>query len=190
MKQIRYNVFETNSSSSHSLVIKKNNDIYTGELLKRYVNEYGELTFFGDDPFYFGRYPFEILYSQIDKTRYMIALYGLKKVSKVIKEICPDFKYFVYNKMERDDLERYGEINYRYHSTEKDDMVGEIDHQSCDVVLSYMERNNISIKDIILNDKYVIIVDGDEYDVFGTFKESNLLNIDGIEEIISIYGKE
>lgn len=69
-RQIRRNVFETNSSSMHSLTVMKRNDKYTSEEIKKDIylsddKETGEKecvwNIWNDDDLYFGRSPFRVL---------------------------------------------------------------------------------------------------------------------------------
>ena len=50
------------------------------------------------------------------------------------------------------------------------------------IVQSYIEKHNLSLEEFLINKKYIIILDGDEYDMWGTMKESGLVNLDFIKE--------
>lgn len=76
-RQIRYGMFETNSSSCHSILITKEDKLITkdnyeeeGEYFSIWNGKYSP--FFCDDT-YFGRSPFEVLSSVKDKVRYALA---------------------------------------------------------------------------------------------------------------------
>lgn len=178
MFKIRNGVFETNSSSMHSLVIKKTGKFLTKEesIKDIYIDENGKLKIYEFENS-FDRSPFKMLYSPEDKFLYLVASYNndkkkreniieLFKEELKIKEI--DFP-ITYNK----------EVNYGY-----------IDHQSLGFVRNYIEKNEISFKDFIFNNKYIVIIDGDEYGEWDNIKESGLINLNEIEMEISIWSNE
>ena len=155
MLQIRKNVFETNSSSTHSLVISNNERAYNYSL----PVEDGVLTIpFGE----FGWGP-ELLTTPIEKLSYLItdridlyeipeeikddddAIQSLISDSKPISEIidtikgcCPEVK----------------EVRFKL-----DDWTyfGDIDHQSSGT--SY--QDNLSIEEIVFSNKIIIMIDND-----------------------------
>ena len=45
----------------------------------------------------------------------------------------------------------------------------------------FLEKENISLEEYLTNRKYVVIQDGDEYNEFGNFKRSGLINLDVID---------
>lgn len=171
MIKIRKGVFETNSSSMHSLVIMKNDKYLPKEdLLKSvYVNRDGELTIF-DGEMDYGRSPFSILSTPIDKFLYLIASYEnneekRKEITEILKEIIPEIKSIKYPTSSWNDDKEY---------------LGYVDHQSQGLVTEYIKDNNISIRDFLLNGKYIVIIDGDEYGEWCKFKQSGLVNLDDI----------
>ena len=103
--QIRQGVFETNSSSIHSIVVKKTFDYYTKEEAQEeiYVRKSGKWTIYEDD-LNFGRSPFEIMGSFKRKIHYAIAaLCGsylpkekaeieLKEIEHIVKKYIPEIK--------------------------------------------------------------------------------------------------
>ena len=72
--QIRQGVFETNSSSMHSIVVKKTLEYYTKEEAEGeiHIRKSGKWTIYEDD-LEFGRSPFEIIGSFKRKIHYAIA---------------------------------------------------------------------------------------------------------------------
>ncbi len=81
---IRYGIFESNSSSEHSICITKNDRhvgpkdfIYDGDYPEDYVylNKDGELSFLNDVREGYGRYPFKILTTVEDKLQYAMCSY-------------------------------------------------------------------------------------------------------------------
>ena len=50
-----------------------------------------------------------------------------------------------------------------------------------DMLSGFLEEENISLEEYLTNRKYVVIQDGDEYNEFGNFKRSGLINLDVID---------
>lgn len=95
-RQIRKNVFETNSSSMHSLVITKTSDKYTSEEIMKDIylsndkntNEEDCIwKIWDEDKLYFGRSPFKVLSSFRDKWLYALASLVGEYNDKVYKEL-------------------------------------------------------------------------------------------------------
>lgn len=58
---------------------------------------------------------------------------------------------------------------------------GSIDHQSMGLLQGFLKEEGISLKEFLTNKKYVVIIDGDEYDTFGKLKEAGMINLAEIE---------
>lgn len=94
---IRRGMFETNSSSMHSICVvnKKQDKSYSIEDAIRYDGRLwgNELTFDPDD-LAFGRYPFRMLTGPIDKAAYVIASFGtadkVKEVEGILSPFCKE----------------------------------------------------------------------------------------------------
>ena len=226
-KQIRRCVFETNSSSMHSLVVTKKNDRYSkDEILNGfylfYDKETGEdgIWEVRDDDLEFGRYPFRSLGNFHDKWLYACAslvreykdevynelerialkhVPGLKKIQMPLTtEHIPDkyntnFKdneyYQEYGKTE-DELVEYlmqkekdwgVEIHYwesNGYWCFKKPYTGYVDEN---ILSGFLEKENISIEEFLLNKRYVVIQDGDEYCYWQDIKDTGLINMDIID---------
>lgn len=177
-RQIRRNVFETNSSSMHSLVILKDDRLLMKDELtdEMYLYEDGVWDIWMDDDLYFGRSPFQCLSTFESKVRYAIASLcswrsnkekkaTFEKIKEIVIEAIPECKDV---KLPRD--------NY----CEKEKVVyGGVDE---DILSGFLEKNNIKLKDFLLNKKYVVIVDGDEYCIYDELKKSGIINKDNIEK--------
>ena len=186
-RQIRNGVFETNSSSMHSLVIRKSDEHYTDEELHEHLWLYdGVWKIYDDDRLTFGRYPFNCLCTFESKVRYAIAsLCGYRRdaaekfeeIKNLVLEIIPDCcdielpKIFIYKYDDEDDDE--GEID------EERISYGSVDE---DILTPFLENENISLKEFLTNKKYVVIVDGDEYCIWRSLKESGLVDANEIEK--------
>lgn len=182
MLQIRQGVFETNSSSSHSIIIKKQ-DHPLGEVTDTgwYMHwdeenekdpRNGEISFM-DNELDFGRRPFHFLVSWYDRLRYAIASYNTKEAVEMIAEICRrriwGFRQF-----------DFPHDNWAH---EENDYYGYVDHQSEGLLKRVLEHYKINLEEFIFNDRYVIVIDGDEYQYFKVLTEQEFFNKDAIEHI-------
>lgn len=186
MKQIiRENTFETNSSSMHSLVISKK--------ARPYSNDAKNLYYYGDEFELFGccdtqtfeRHPFEVLSDPKDKLRYYVAHYvGFKKEKERLKEVedlvheltgCPKKKIKLYY----EDIE-----SWRSDKVVKAYGWAGINDTGEDV-FNYIEKNNISLREFILDPRYTVIVDGDEYQEFKKLFLKGIIDLNNIEYISS-----
>lgn len=178
MIQVRNNVFETNSSSSHAFVIcpssmSKDDMHYDIDDLFDRVRWSGEGSKYGvyrAKTEEFGRYPFRILFLPEDKADYAIA-----------------------NRM---DTELEAELNYLYRNCDSEDCLWKIDRLKRDGVKkilvakgngwgvdelklkSWLESNGVSFHDYLTDRKYVVICDGDEYGYFGCLVEMGMISKD------------
>ena len=186
MISIRRSVFETNSSSSHSIVMTKQNKPIKSELEGNmidggwHVNNEGIIDFWFEDDLNFGRSPFELLTDWYGRLRYAIASYSYDadKIND-IEEICQrriaGFTQFKFKK------DRWEEKPYR----------GYVDHESANLLQHALAKFDISLEEFIFNDRYIVVIDGDEYCVFQTFLESDMFNKNSIEDLASAaYGLE
>lgn len=181
MITIRKGVFETNSSSSHSIVLTKENHqsetIADSNMIDGgwRVNKDGIMDFWCEEDLEFGRSPFELLTDWYGRLRYAIASYGNDKERlKDIEEICQrHIAGFVCFKFKKDRWD-----NQEYH--------GYVDHQSTGLLQAALKKHNTSLEDFIFNDKYIVVIDGDEYCVFDTLIKTDLFNNNAVEDIISV----
>ena len=184
MINIRRNVFETNSSSMHSLVVVKNPKPYDSREL--HLNCYNpehsyELFGWGEDDANFGRHPYKVLRDPQDKLRYYVAheLGNCEKYEKIdeIKEFISKHTSVPVSKIS---------ITVRNRDEGKRDYYGYIEHNDTgESPFEYLNRKHISMEEFIMNPKYVVIVDGDEYGEFKKLFESNILDANNLEDISS-----
>lgn len=164
-RQIRAGIFETNSSSMHSLVVRnmKEKLLYTDEEILEelkncnYVNDEG--TIFDaswEDNWYYGRAPFEILSDFSDKLRYVYSYYCYEEthetreqIVEILKKHIPTLKSF---------------------SFPTDAYV--------DGYCPFWKASDgtLKIEEFLLNKKYVVIVDGDEYNEWGKLLGAGIIN--------------
>ena len=154
MIQIRRNTFETNSSSSHSLVImtdniikEKGEDLYLthDEMLESLYKVSRGIYKPWNDNWYFGRSPFRPLNTFEKKLQYAYANCGddkdkIKEVTDTLKELVPE-------------------------------------------LFSWLEKYNISLKEFLTNKKYVVIQDGDEYCIWKDLIDCGLIDKKVIENM-------
>lgn len=98
--QIRNSIFETNSSSMHSIAIVKPDNIKDGaddrygwQLVSEWLKpgkdvEVNHPIAIDDESIDFGRWPFRILSTMYEKAQYAIASYGDKEHFQAISDIC------------------------------------------------------------------------------------------------------
>ena len=55
-----------------------------------------------------------------------------------------------------------------------------IDHQSATLLESFLNREHITLRDFLLNKKYIVVIDSDEICMWDMLKRSDLLNKDNI----------
>ena len=178
---IRKGTFETNSSSMHSLVITKKEKIVSQKLLEEdlYISKDGKINIWNEDDLYFDRAPFRMLTQPLEKLEYLIAsnadnLKEVKRLIDLFKKIYPKVK----------------EIEFPSDYGGGSPCYGGVDHQSNGFVTSFIKENGISEEDFIKNNKYIIIIDGDEYCEWEKVKKSGLIDMDNILIDVNVYDYE
>lgn len=178
MLQIRQNVFETNSSSSHSIVVKKkesySHDQFREECKDNYCGE-GIIRCWEMDMVY-GR-GFDILIGWKDRLQFAIASYGdspdaIEDMLDRLRKRIPEFVDVSFSFRYEDDFDEAGVREYP----------GYIDHQSYGLLQRFVAEEGITLDEFVLNDKYIVIIDGDEYNRWDAIKETKIINMDDIEK--------
>lgn len=189
MKTIRNNVFETNSSSSHSLVITTLDEHYTEAEIRNdvYIPENGVVRIWTSS-LEFYRSPFDILCTFNDKARYAIASSAGKLVNDVAaiyRKYIPGFVEFEFDLIP----ESWDSENYVNSYGGTDDYC----------IQDWLKEYKITLEEFLTNRRYIVIVDGDEYCVWDHIKNTGLLNTGMIvhdsykeymEDLFSKYAKE
>lgn len=227
--QIRQGVFETNSSSMHSLTVMKRDDTYTSEEIMEDIYLYeddidGKHIYewcIDGGSLEFGRSPFRVLSSFVDKWLYAcaslvvdykddvynqlenLAFKYIRKLNKITlptvvehipdkddKRFCNNDFYKKYGKTEDelieylDAQEKIWDMEIEYWKTSKGywcfdkPYTGRVD---LDILSGFLEAENITLEDFLINKKYVVIQDGDEYCYWDDMKKSGLVNMDVID---------
>ena len=58
---------------------------------------------------------------------------------------------------------------------------GYIDHESCGRLRKFLEINNLSLEDFLTRKDILVVIDGDEYQIFNNMVDCELIDIDNIE---------
>lgn len=174
--KIRKSVFETNSSSMHSFVIRTDDivketeetSIYSLEEAKRELIEDGYVTQslktfkprYKDEEWYFGRYPLRVISTFVEKFKYACASYGYQKaklgeLKAILKTIIPELEAIHFPSLMATD-------DYQFDS--------------------WLAKNNIDLDCFLFNKRYIIIVDGDEYCFWPQLVNSGLIDMNCIEK--------
>lgn len=166
MIQLRRNTFETNSSSSHSLVVTKTSTLLTHEEMLKDIkwNLDKDGLYYSCGRRYYGRSPFEVLVTFDQKMKYAFA-HTLKpgsesyiKVVNAVHELVPEFNGM---RHKEGDYWEYGTDDY--------------------CLWGWLDKLGITLKEFLQDSRYIVICDGDEYCVWDYMKEANLINTDIIE---------
>lgn len=181
MRQIiRSGTFETNSSSMHSLVVLKDPYPYTS-CEKSFGDASDEYYVFYDEEEYFGRSPFMILKTPSDKLKYYVAkkLNNASKEEKLsiindIKSLVSKYTQISKNRIHVDALIKDYPHTKPYYSGIEHNDTGEDPFE-------YLYKNNISLEEFVMNPKYIIFVDGDEYRETEKLFMSGLIDDNNIE---------
>lgn len=182
MIQIRRNTFETNSSSSHSLVIcspKPPKKMLTEEdCIRSLLFDYDETTGiysprYDDIEYNFNRAPFKILrefdeklmflYANApirergkDKEGYTIWEHEYYKISRIVRTIIPGYKKFKWNCW-RPSCEAYN-------------------------VLETI-KEHMTLREFLINPNVIVVCDGDEYQVWNDMKKLDMIATTRITEV-------
>lgn len=137
-----------------------------------YINKSNIWNIWMEDELEFYRSPFQCLGTFEGKIRYSIAsLCSYREngeeifdsIAKIVYEMIPEIKKIKLPK------QRYGdddEVSY-----------GGVDK---DILTGFLQDENIDLKEFLINKKYVVIVDGDEYRIWDDIKKSGLANREDI----------
>lgn len=180
MIQIRNGIYETNSSSSHAIVIRSQGERLTPEEIKERVWLWRDGGLEIRDN-WFGRSPFRILRRVEEKAAYAIAYYSF----------CPEKRQEIIDMVIRNipgcEKLDFPMRHYSIHS--EDDVVdyGSVDHQSEGLLTKLVNEHGVSLEEFIFNPKYQVVIDGDEYNIFGDMIDDGLINDEGIDDIIGAY---
>lgn len=160
MIQIRDNTFETNSSSSHSLIITDFDGKYTPEEMMKGIflwNDNKDRMYGSDLEFY--RSPFSLLATFESKSRYAIASSDGRladEVEKIWHKYIPNFNGFKFDmKTEEYDYDKKEWVDL---DEPKPIYGGTDDYQ----IEGWLKSYNVSLEDFLTMRRYMVVCDGDE----------------------------
>ena len=174
MIQIRDNTFETNSSSSHSLIITDFDGKYTSEEMTRGIflwNDNKDRMYGSDLEFY--RSPFSLLATFESKSRYAIASSNGRladEVEKIWRKYIPNFNGFRFDmKTEEYDYDKNDWVDL---DEPKPVYGGTDDYQ----IEGWLKSYNVSLEDFLTMRRYMVVCDGDEYREWYHILDSGLVD--------------
>lgn len=207
----RKSIWESNSSTSNTLVIKKESEYYTYEEIADDFYIHDGTIRLNDFEMHYGRSPFRCLSTFREKWMYCMAAlcnkYGdetWEELERILKErlpvkvIKPYFTTGSFKCSEEEMEKKLEEIEetLRNHGVERElsywdskfdsefcydaPGTGYSEDYGC-LLSSFLRDEGITMEEFICNKKYVFIVDGDEYDMWGGLKKSGLINANVIE---------
>lgn len=173
MKQIRRNVFETNSSSSHSLVITTDNEHYTRKEINKDFYMTDGIVRLWESSLEFYRSPFDMLVTFKDKLRYAIASSNGNLVDEC-REICKKYvDGFIDFEFDTKDYVWDSEVKDYVEADEPVPNYGGTDDYQIE---GWLKKYNVSLEEFLTNKRYIVVVDGDEYQIFDHIKKSGLFD--------------
>ena len=160
MIQIRDNTFETNSSSSHSLIITDFDGKYTPDEMMKGIylwNDKKKRMYDSELEFY--RSPFSLLATFESKSRYAIASSNGRladKVEELWYKYIPNFNGFEFDT--RDEEYDYDKQEWVDLEEPKPVYGGTDDYQ----IEGWLKHYNVSLEDFLTMRRYMVVCDGDE----------------------------
>lgn len=230
-RQIRRGVFESNSSSMHSLTVMKKDGKYTPEEILEEIylhkdRETGEEHCVWEPwehDMEFGRSPFRALGTFTNKWLYalasMVGEYNdetYKELERIAFEYIPGLKKIklptcrgsVINKDYKDNKDTSDEYVQKNGKTEEEllEFLGQKEklwgmeinywegkdgwwgydkpytgYVDENVLSGFLKKENITLEEFLINKKYVVICDGDEYGYYGDMKKIGLIDLNAID---------
>ena len=176
MRQVRLNTFETNSSSSHSFVITDFEGRYSQEELMNHVycRKDGSVSMWSSR-LDFGRSPFDFLSNFESKTRYAIASSNGRLVPQIVevwKKYVPGFSCFEFDEQYR----IWDEEKQKYVDADEDNPVYEYGYTDDYMIEGWLKKYNVSVEDFLTMKRYIVVVDGDEYQIKDKIFNSGLMD--------------
>ena len=162
MFKIRSGCFETNSSSSHAMIMLKEDKPLPQMIEPKWHLHNGKLSIYYNDLF-FERSPFDVLIDWYHRMCYAIASFG--------EEGYDEIEDLLYKRIDSlQEIEIWGRRDDDYYK------YGDVDHQSAGLLKSFLFEKDIDLEEFIFNDRYIVIIDGDEYGVWDSLLDSGLID--------------
>lgn len=178
--KIRSGVFETNSSSMHSVALLNRKNCMTaslGEALEedeRMGFHDGNITFHSEADLQFG-WGFQIVDTFYGRLAYALASYGKDSLDAVVEAVHSIFS------------EVHGiELPTDSYSGEKTS--GYLDHESYGTLQCHLSENGLILSDFLADRNTIIIIDNDNNCVFEDIVRCGILDRDAVKNIDKISG--
>lgn len=184
MLNIRKSVFETNSSSMHSIIISKNNNIGTDDYFCHDWVNYPTLELDEED-LTWGRSPFEFLDTFESKLCYLIPSIKMTKekwneLISTINQILKENGMDVEANINLPEIEEYDWKKMEY-TGKKETFYGDIDHQSMGLFNGFINKYKLTYKEFLENPNIQVVIDGDEYCYFYDMIETGIIDDNKVE---------
>ena len=174
MIQIRDNTFETNSSSSHSLIITDFDGKYTSKEMMNGIYLWDDKkTRMYESHLEFYRSPFSLLATFESKSRYAIASSNGRladEVEKIWYKYIPNFNGFEFD-MKTEEYD-YNKKDWVDLDEPKPVYGGTDDYQ----IEGWLKSYNVSLEDFLTMRRYMVVCDGDEYREWYHILDSGLVD--------------
>lgn len=184
MLNIRKSIFETNSSSMHSIIISNNKDFEKDDYFMNNWNEYPVLEF-EEDEMYWGRSPLEFLDTFEEKINYLISSEvhneeDFNEVVKAVNEVLHENGINIEATIKLPQTEKYDYKKHKY-TGELVPYYGDVDHQSCGTLRGFLNNYHLTYKEFLENPKIIVVIDGDEYCYFYDMIHTGIIDDKSIE---------
>lgn len=170
MIKIRKNVFETNSSSMHSVALCNNKGYYTREEIEeeREIVIRDNILVVKEEDSFFG-WGFEVLTTFYQKLMYTIASLSTDDALIAVQKVFPE-------------VEEIKMIPQDNKNGELVKATGSVDHQSYGTLQGFLEKQNIDIAEFLYNKKYMVIIDNDNTCTWADYVMSGIFHVEEMEK--------
>ena len=165
MLRIRENIFETNSSSAHSIVLRQK---YNGNSVEKNLKVFNEIVSKNNNTYVLdkeGQYScnFRYIHTWREKLKYAILFYHIHHdENERIINIDENDEYVLSKLKEVSNIESISYVDKKEFYEES-----YIDHASVMELDHFLNYKKVDLVDFIFNDKYALITDNDNDSIFG-----------------------
>ena len=165
MLRIRENIFETNSSSAHSIVLRQK---YNGNSVEKNLKVFNEIISKNNNTYVLdkeGQYScnFRYIHTWREKLKYAILFYHIHHdENERIINIDENDEYVLSKLKEVSNIESISYVDKKEFYEES-----YIDHASVMELDHFLNYKKVDLVDFIFNDKYALITDNDNDSIFG-----------------------
>ena len=165
MLRIRENIFETNSSSAHSIVLRQK---YNENSVEKNLKVFNEIVSKNNNTYVLdkeGQYScnFRYIHTWREKLKYAILFYHIHHdENERIINIDENDEYVLSKLKEVSNIESISSVDKKEFYEES-----YIDHASVMILDHFLNYKKVDLVDFIFNDKYALITDNDNDSIFG-----------------------